>query len=408
MSSMSQQIIEQTEKYGAHHYKPLPVVIAEAEGVWVTDVEGQQYMDMLSAYSAVSHGHRHPRLIAAMQRQLERVTLTSRAFHNDQLGPLLEKLTTMCGMNKALMMNSGAEAVETAIKLARKWGYQVKGVPHDQAEIIVCANNFHGRTTTIVSFSTEELYKADFGPLTPGFKVVPFGDASALEAAITPNTVAFLVEPIQGEGGVIVPPDGYLKRAREICDRNEVLLLTDEIQVGLGRTGKLFCFQHDSIEPDILILGKALGGGMYPVSAVVTRDHLLGLFASGEHGSTFGANPLACAVAYEALQIIEDEELAENAALMGTYLVARLEELNSPLIAKVRGRGLLVGVQLKPEAGVARPYCLQLKELGVLCKETHETVIRFAPPLTINRDEIDWALERVAKVLVPEAQPVNL
>ena len=406
MSSLSQQIIDQTDHYGAQHYNPIPVVIAEADGVWVTDVEGQRYMDMLSAYSAVSHGHRHPRLVAAMQRQLGRVTLTARAFHNDQLGPLLEKLTMMCGMDKALMMNSGAEAVETAIKLARKWGYRVKGVPHNEAEIIVCVNNFHGRTTTIISFSTEELYKRDFGPLTPGFKTVSFGDADALEAAITPNTVAFLVEPIQGEGGVIVPPNGYLRQVREICDRHNMLLMTDEIQVGLGRTGELFCFQHDEIEPDVLILGKALGGGMYPVSAVVTKEHLLGLFEYGEHGSTFGANPLACAVAHEALQIIEDEKLAENAAEMGTYLMERLEELNSPFVAEVRGRGLLVGVQLTPEAGNARPFCMQLKDLGVLCKETHETVIRFAPPLIISREEIDWALERVAQVLVPEISSV--
>jgi ornithine--oxo-acid transaminase len=379
------------------------VVITEAEGVWVTDVEGKRYIDMLSAYSAVSHGHRHPRLIEAAKRQLDKVTLTSRAFHNDQLAPLLEKLTTFCGMDKALMMNSGAEAVETAVKLARKWGYCVKGVPHYEAEIIVCENNFHGRTTTVVSFSTEELYKRDFGPLTPGFRAVPFGDADALEAAITPNTVGFLVEPIQGEGGVVVPPEGYLKRVREICDRHHVLLMTDEIQTGLGRTGKLFCSQHDGIMPDILILGKALGGGVYPVSAVVTDEHLLGLFEPGEHGSTFGANPMACAIAIEALAVLEDEHLVDRSAELGAYLMERLRTMNSPYIQEVRGRGLLIGVQLKPEYGSARSFCLKLLELGVLCKETHDTVIRFAPPLAITREEIDWALEQVTQVLVPQA-----
>lgn len=403
----TQQIIEQTNRYGAHHYNPLPVVITEAEGVWVTDVEGKRYMDMLSAYSALSHGHRHPRLIAAAKHQLDRVTLTSRAFHNDQLAPLLEKLTTVCGMDKALMMNSGAEAVETAIKLVRKWGYRVKEVPRYEAEIIVCQNNFHGRTTTVVSFSTEELYKHDFGPLTPGFRAVPFGDADALEAAITPNTVGFLVEPIQGEGGVVVPPEGYLKRAREICDRHQVLLLADEIQTGLGRTGKMFCSQHDGIMPDILILGKALGGGVYPVSSVVTKEPLLGLFEPGEHGSTFGANPLACAVAREALAVLEDEHLVDRAAELGAYFMDRLRAMNSPYVQEVRGRGLLIGVQLKPEYGSARTFCMKLMDLGVLCKETHDTVIRFAPPLVITRDEIDWALERVARVLVPETLPEN-
>ena len=403
----TQQIIERTNHYGAHHYNPLPVVITEAEGVWVTDVESKRYIDMLSAYSAVSHGHRHPRLIEAAKRQLDKVTLTSRAFHNDQLAPLLEKLTTVCGMDKALMMNSGAEAIETAIKLARKWGYCVKGVPRNEAEIIVCENNFHGRTTTVISFSTEELYKRDFGPLTPGFRAVPFGDADALEAAITPNTVGFLVEPIQGEGGVVVPPDGYLKQVREICDRHNVLLMTDEIQTGLGRTGKLFCSQHDDVMPDILILGKALGGGVYPVSAVVTHEHLLGLFEPGEHGSTFGANPMACAIAQEALAVLEEEHLVDRSAELGAYLMKRLRAMNSPYVQEVRGRGLLIGVQLNPESGSARSFCLKLLELGVMCKETHDTVIRFAPPLVITREEIDWALDQVAQVLMPEALSEN-
>ncbi len=401
----SQQIIAQTEHWGAHHYKPLPVVIAEAEGVWVTDVEGKLYIDMLSGYSAVSHGHRHPRIIEAAKRQMDRVTLTARAFHNDQVGPLLQQLSELCGMDKSLMMNSGAEAVETAIKLARKWGYQVKGVPRYEAEIIVCNNNFHGRTTTVISFSSEELYKHDFGPHTPGFRLIPFGDADALEAAITPNTVAFLVEPIQGEGGINMPPAGYLKQVREICDRHNVLLLLDEIQVGLGRTGKMFCFQHDNIEPDILILGKALGGGVLPVSAVATKEDLLGLFVAGEHGSTFGANPLACAVAREALSVLVDERLDERAAEMGAYLMHRLRSIESPHVVEVRGKGLLVGVEVKAELGGARPFCLRLLEKGVLCKETHKDVIRFAPPLVVKRDELDWALERIEAVLMAEAVP---
>lgn len=406
--TISEQIIAQTEQYGAQHYKPLPVVIAEAEGVWITDVEGQRYIDMLSGYSAVSHGHRHPRLLEAAKRQMDRVTLTARAFHNDQVGPLLQQLSEFCGMDKALLMNTGAEAVETAVKLARKWGYRVKGVPHDQAEIIVCDGNFHGRTTTVISFSSEELYKHDFGPLTPGFRFVPFGDAAALEAAITPNTVGFLVEPIQGEGGINVPPDGYLAAVRDICNRHKVLLLLDEIQVGLGRTGKRFCYQHDGIEPDILILGKALGGGIFPVSAIVTKADLLGLFVPGEHGSTFGANPLACAIASEALHVIEDEQLTERSAEMGAYLLHRLQSIESPFVKEVRGKGLLIGVELKPELGGARPFCLRLLANGVLCKESHEHVIRFAPPLVVNREELDWALERIEAVLMAEDMPEKM
>jgi ornithine--oxo-acid transaminase len=395
----TQQFITQAETFGAHHYHPLPVVIERGEGCWLYDVEGRRYMDMLSAYSAVSFGHCHPRIIAAAQRQMARLTLTSRAFHTDQQGPLEETLATLAGMSRVLLMNSGAEAVETAIKIARKWGYRVKGVPRDNAEIIVCQNNFHGRTTTIISFSTEALYRHDFGPLTPGFKVVPFGDAAALEAAITPDTVAFLVEPIQGEGGVIIPPDNYLRDVRAICDRHEVLLMLDEIQVGLGRTGKLFCFQHYGIEPDALILGKALGGGVFPISAVLSRDGVLSLFKPGEHGSTFGANPLACAIAREALQVLEDENLAARADEMGAYLMQQVAALDSPYVQEIRGKGLLIGVQVKPGLGGARPFCEKLMQEGLLCKETHEDVIRFAPPLVITRDEIDWAMERVRRVL---------
>lgn len=401
--TLTQQYIDQTKRYAANTYKPIPVVIATAEGCWVTDVEGKRYIDMLSAYSAVSHGHRHPRLIAAAQRQMERVTLTSRAFHNDKFGPFAQELAAFCGMDRVLLMNSGAEAVETAIKIVRKWGYQVKNVPRYEAEIIVCQNNFHGRTTTVISFSSEELYWRDFGPLTPGFRIIPYGDASALEAAITPNTVGFLVEPIQGEGGVVVPPDGYLRQAREICDRHNVLLMADEIQTGLGRTGRTFCYQHDEIEPDVLILGKALGGGLYPVSAVVTKDSILGLFTPGEHGSTFGANPLACAIAHESLAVLREERLAERAAEMGSYFMHRLRALESPYVDHVRGKGLLIGVVFK-DGIKARPFCEALMREGVLCKETHESVMRFAPPLVISKAEIDWAMEHVEKVLLSETE----
>ena len=402
--SATQKYIKQTETFGTNHYNPLPVVIERAEGCWMIDVEGKRYLDMLSAYSAVSFGHRHPRIIEAAKRQMDRVTLTSRAFHTDQLGPLAEALTRFTGMSRALFMNSGAEAVETAVKLARKWGYRVKGVPRYEAEIIVCQDNFHGRTTTVISFSTEEHYKHDFGPLTPGFKAIPFGDAEALEAAITPNTVAFLVEPIQGEGGINVPPDDYLPKVREICVRHNVLLMADEIQVGLGRTGKNFCYEHYDIVPDVLILGKALGGGIFPVSAVATRDGILSLLTPGEHGSTFGANPLGCAIALEALNVLEEEQLTQRANEMGEYLMERLWEINSPYIKEVRGKGLLVGLQLKPEVGGARPFCEKLMEEGLLCKETHVDIIRFAPPLTISKEEIDWAVERVEKVLMPSAE----
>lgn len=405
LMTLSQAIIDQTEAFSAHNYHPLPVVIESAEGCWVQDVDGNRYMDMLSGYSALSHGHRHPRIIQAAKDQLDRVTLTSRAFHNDLLGKVSAELAELCGKEAVLLMNTGAEAVESTIKLARKWGYQVKGVPRDHAEIIVCENNFHGRTTTVISFSTDELYKRDFGPLTAGFKVVPFGDSAALEAAITPNTVAFLVEPIQGEGGVIVPPDGYLKAVREICDRHQVLLMADEIQVGLGRTGKTFCYEYDGIQPDVLILGKALGGGVYPVSAVVSNRDVM-LFTPGEHGSTFGANPLACAILHESIQVLKDEKLTERAYELGAYFVERLQAMNSPHIKEIRGRGLLIGAQVKPEVGGARQFCERLMEAGLLCKETHEDVIRFAPPLVITKDELDWALGHIHEIMTSPLEAI--
>jgi ornithine--oxo-acid transaminase len=395
----SREIIDQTETYGAHNYKPLPIVIAHAEGAWVSDPEGKRYLDFLSSYSAVNHGHRHPRIVKALAAQLERCTLTSRAFYNDQLGPFCQELAEFCGMEMILPMNTGAEAVETAIKLARKWGYRVKKVPRPQAEIIVCANNFHGRTVTVVSFSTEELYKEDFGPVTPGFKVVPFGDAKALEQAITPNTVGFLVEPVQGEAGVVVPPAGYLEQCAAICKKHDVLLMLDEIQTGFGRTGKRFCYQHEqNVHPDMLILGKALGGGIMPISAVVSSAKIMGLFRPGEHGSTFGGNPLACAVAREALRVIVDEGLVERSARLGAKLLGALRALKHPLILEVRGLGLFVGLHLKKEAGGARKYCEGLKEAGMLCKETHDDVIRLAPPLVIEEKDLDDAIAKVRKL----------
>ena len=402
--SVSQFLIDQTDQYGANIYHPLPIVFEEGEGCWLTDVDGNRYLDFLSAYSAVSHGHRHPRIIAAAHKQLDKLTLTSRAFYNDQLAHFNRELAELCGMEKILPMNSGAEGVETAIKVARKWGYQTKQVPRYQAEILVCKNNFHGRTTSIVSFSSEQHYKNDFGPHTPGFREVPFGDAAALEAAITPNTIAFLVEPIQGEGGVVVPPQGYLSEVKKICQRHNILLIADEIQVGLGRTGKMFAWQHDGddAKPDILVLGKALGGGVYPVSAIVTSAEILGLMGPGEHGSTWGGNPLAAAIARESLCVLQEEHLVERAAEMGAYLMDGLRQIDSPYVQEVRGRGLIVGVQIKPGLGGARPFCEQLMHDRILCKETHEDVIRFAPPLVISREEIDWALERVARVLTTE------
>ncbi len=395
----TRELVTLTEAYSAHNYHPLPVVIARAQGVWVTDVEGRRYMDMLSAYSAMSHGHSHPELIATLVEQAARVAVTSRAFHNDQLGPFARELCELCGMDLMLPMNTGAEAVETAIKAARKWGYRVKGVPRYDAEIIVCENNFHGRTTTVVSFSTETLYREDFGPFTPGFKVVPYGDLDALEAAVTPNTVAFLVEPIQGEAGVVVPPEGYLRKVRALCDQHQVLLVVDEIQTGLGRTGKMFAFQHEDVVVDMMTLGKALGGGLLPVSAVVGRSEVLGLFTPGEHGSTFGGNPLACAVGRKAIEILVRDDLPGRAAELGDYFMTRLRAIDSPHVDHVRGKGLLIGVVLKPSAGGARRFCEALMDEGVLCKETHENVIRFAPPLVVTREEIDLAVAKAAKVL---------
>ncbi len=395
----SRKVIENTEKFGAANYKPLPVVVARAEGVWVEDVDGKRFMDMLSAYSAVSQGHRHPALMKAMQDQLELCTLTSRAFHNDQLGPFQEQVAKLCGMDKVLPMNSGAEAVETAVKAARKWGYTVKGIPDGKAEIICCAGNFHGRTVTVVSFSTDEQYRSGFGPFTPGFKVIPYGDVEALKAAITPNTVAFLVEPIQAEGGVLIPPDGYLTEVGKVLKENKVLLMLDEIQTGLGRCGKMFAYQYEAVKPDVLILGKALSGGFYPVSAMVSSAEVMGVFKPGDHGSTFGGNPLGAAVARAALKVIVEEDLAGRAFELGQYFRDGLEAMNSKYIKEVRGRGLLIGAEVTEDIGTAYPFCQKLMEKGVLCKDTHETAIRFAPPLIITREEIDWALERVREVL---------
>lgn len=395
----TKDFIEMEEKYGAHNYHPLDVVIERAEGVWVYDVEGKKYLDCLSAYSAVNQGHVHPAILKALVEQAGKVTLTSRAFRNDQLPLLYKELSEMTGYEMSLPMNSGAEAVETAVKLARKWAYQVKKVPRHQAEIIVAAGNFHGRTVTIISFSTEPLYRDDFGPFTPGFVTVKYGDASAVEKAITPNTAAVMLEPIQGEAGVIIPPTGYLKSVSEICKKNNVLFMADEIQTGLARTGKLFASQHENVRPDVTIIGKALAGGFYPISAVLADTAILGLFKAGEHGSTFGGNPLAAAVARAALKVIREENLAQRAAELGEYFIEQLSEIPSPHIKEVRGRGLLIGVELKPSAGGARRFCEQLKARGILAKETHDNVIRFAPPLVIEKDTIDWALPHIREVL---------
>ncbi|MBN2117133.1 MAG: ornithine--oxo-acid transaminase [Anaerolineales bacterium] len=387
------------EQYGAHNYHPLDVVVARAEGVWVYDVEGNKYLDCLSAYSALNQGHVHPKILNAMLEQAQRVTLTSRAFRNDQLPLLYQELSEMTGYEMSLPMNSGAEAVETALKLARKWAYRVKGVPRHQAEIITAQGNFHGRTISIVTFSTESTYREDFGPFTPGFVNIPYGDAAAIEKAITPNTAAVLLEPIQGEGGVIIPPAGYLKRVAEICRKNNVLLMLDEIQTGLGRTGKLFAAQHENVRPDVTIIGKALSGGFYPVSAVLADKALLGLFTPGEHGSTFGGNPLGAAIARAALRVIREEKLAERSQELGQYLLEQLSEIPSPHVREVRGKGLFIGIELKPEARGARRFCEALQARGILAKETHEHVIRFAPPLVIDRETIDWALPFIREVL---------
>jgi len=393
------EFIELEERYGAHNYHPLDVVINRAEGVWVYDVDGRKYLDCLSAYSALNQGHVHPRILDALLEQAKKVTLTSRAFRNDQLPLMYKELSDMTGYGMSLPMNSGAEAVETAVKLARKWAYRVKGVPRHKAEIITAAGNFHGRTVTIVSFSTEPAYRDDFGPFTEGFVSVPYGDADAIGRAITKNTAAVLIEPIQGEGGVIIPPAGYLRRVAELCKKNNVLLMADEIQTGLGRTGKLFACEHEGVRPDVMIVGKALSGGFYPVSAILADEPILGLFTPGEHGSTFGGNPLAAAVARAALAVIRDEKLAERAETLGTYFVEQLAEIPSPHVKEVRGKGLLIGVELKPQAGGARRFCESLQSGGILAKETHENVIRFAPPLVIDKNTIDWALPVIREVL---------
>ena len=391
--------IEIEEKFGAHNYHPLDVVISRGSGVWVWDVDGNRYLDCLSAYSALNQGHVHPRILGALQEQAQKVTLTSRAFRNDQLPLFYQELSQLTGYDMSLPMNSGAEAVETAMKLARKWAYQVKQIPRGQAEIIVAEGNFHGRTISIVSFSSEPLYKDVFGPFTPGFISVPYGDASAIEKAITPNTAAVMLEPIQGEGGVLLPPQGYLKQVAEICKRHNVLFIADEIQTGLGRTGKLFACDHEGVRPDMVVIGKALSGGFYPVSAVLADQSLMGLFRPGEHGSTFGGNPLACSIAREALKVITEENLIENSANMGEYFMERLSEIPARHIKEVRGKGLLIGVELKPEAGGARRFCEVLQANGILAKETHQVVIRFAPPLIIDRETIDWAMPKIYDAL---------
>lgn len=395
----SQDYIKIEDQYGAHNYQPLDVVLTRGQGIWLEDVEGKKYMDFLAAYSAVNQGHCHPRLVKVMQEQCARLTLTSRAFRNDQWPLLAKELCELTGYEMVLPMNSGAEAVETAIKAARKWGYLYKGIARDKAEIIVCTGNFHGRTTTIISFSTDEQYKDGFGPLTPGFVAIEYGSIEELKRAINPNTVAFLVEPIQGESGVIVPPEGWLKASSEICRENKILLIADEIQSGLGRTGKLFACEHENVRPDVVIIGKALSGGMYPVSAVVASQEILGVFKPGDHGSTYGGNPLGSAIAREALKIIIDEKLPQKSAESGAYLMRKLNEIESPYIEQIRGKGLWVGIVLKPSAGGARHFCVALQERGILAKETHENVIRLAPPLNITRSELDQAIAILQEVL---------
>jgi len=400
----TEEYIKLENQYGAQNYKPLDVVLTRGQGIWVWDVEGRRYLDCLSAYSAVNQGHCHPRIMRTMVEQAERLTLVSRAFRNDQLGPFYKELCELTDSHMVLPMNSGAEAVESAIKAVRKWGYKIKGIPEDKAEIIVCENNFHGRTITIVGFSTEPQYRDGYGPFTPGFRIIPFGNAEALERAITPNTVAFLVEPIQGEAGVIIPPPGYLRAARQICNQHNVVLILDEIQTGLGRTGKFLAEEHDSIQSDLTLIGKALSGGFLPISAVLSNKEVLGVFHPGDHGSTFGGNPLACAVARTALKVIKEERMAENAANLGKYFLEKLSEIKSPYVKEVRGKGLLIGVELYPEVGGARRFCEDLMDKGLLCKETHKDVIRFAPPLVIRKGEIDWAVDRIHEVLCKSAE----
>lgn len=395
----TQDYINIESEYGANNYKPLNVVLNDGKGAWVTDVDGKRYLDCLSAYSAVNQGHCHPRIVQASIDQAQKIGLTSRAFRNDKLGLFYKKLADLTGYEMVLPMNSGAEAVESAIKIARKWAYVVKGIPKYEAEIIVAEGNFHGRTTTIVSFSTEEFYKEMFGPFTPGFKVVPFGDAEAIKAAITPNTAAVMLEPIQGENGVVIPPDGYLKKVSEYCKENNVLFIADEIQTGLCRTGKWFASQYEDVRPDVTVIGKALSGGMYPVSAVLSDKNVLGLFLPGEHGSTFGGSPMAAAIGIAALEVLEEEHLAERASELGNYFMGELRKIDAPVVKEVRGRGMLIGVELFPEAGGARRYCEMLQAEGILAKETHDNVIRFAPPLVIDKADLEWALIKIADVL---------
>ncbi|MFF2291186.1 ornithine--oxo-acid transaminase [Peribacillus butanolivorans] len=396
MTTITEKLIEQTEQYGANNYNPLPIVISKAEGVWVEDPEGNKYMDMLSAYSAVNQGHRHPKIIDELKKQADRVTLTSRAFHSDKLGPWYEMVSRITQKDMALPMNTGAEAVETAIKAVRRWGYDVKGIAENQAEIIACIGNFHGRTMAAVSLSSDEEYRRGFGPMLPGIKLIPYGDLDALKEAITPQTAGFLIEPIQGEAGIIIPPQGFLKEAYELCKENNVLFVSDEIQSGLGRSGKMFASDWDEVIPDMYILGKALGGGVFPISCVAANREILGVFNPGSHGSTFGGNPLACAVSIASLEVLEDEKLAERSLELGKYFMDSLKEINNPIIKDIRGRGLFIGLELTE---AARPYCEKLKEEKLLCKETHDTVIRFAPPLVITKEELDWAIERIKRVL---------
>ena len=395
----TQSHLDLSDRLSAHNYSPLPVVVANASGAWVEDVDGRRYLDMLSAYSALNFGHGHPEIVDTFVEQARKLSLTSRAFHSDQFAPFCETITRFCGMDRVLPMNTGAEAVETAIKTARKWGYKVKGVADGQAEIIVCEGNFHGRTVTIVSFSDDAQYRDGFGPFTPGFKIIPYGDAAALEQAITPNTVGFLVEPIQGEGGIVVPPDGYLKTCRELCTKNRVLFMADEIQTGLGRTGRRFACDHEGVQPDVLILGKALGGGLMPVSAVLASDEIMGVFHPGDHGSTFGGNPLACAVARKSLEVLERDRLAERADRLGQRFLDKLRGLTGRHVSEARGKGLLIGIALTPEAGPAKAWCKQLLHEGMLCKDTVESVMRIAPPLVIEEMDLDWAFERIARTL---------
>lgn len=395
----TEKLLSMVEKFSAKNYYPLPVVLSRGKGVWVHDVNGKRYMDMLSSYSALNQGHRHPAIIRALKKQLTRLTLTSRAFHNDQFGPFCQYLCALTGQEQVLLMNTGAEAVETAIKAVRKWGYEKKGVAKDKAEIIVCENNFHGRTTTIVSFSSEQSYKEGFGPLAPGFKLIPYDNIQALEQAITPNTVGFLVEPIQGEAGILIPKPGYLAKAKEICQANNVLLMLDEIQTGLGRVGKMFCYEYENIKPDVLIVGKALGGGCIPVSGMLSSAEIMSVFTPGTHGSTFGGNPLACAIGKAALEVIVKEKLPIKSFKMGAYFMKKLNAIKSPHIKEIRGKGLLIGVEIKESSGTARPFCEKLMANGILAKETHQQVIRFAPPLIISKEQIDWAITRIEKVL---------